>query len=548
MPTIEFSYKDFQSLLGRKLPIDEFKDLTLLYAKAEVEDYQAGMVKVALDDTNLPYLWCVEGLARFFRGVLGIERGLPKIKFADSNFKVVVDSSVKKLRPYIATFVADGKVIDNYLLEQLIQFQEKFCEGYGRKRAKVSIGLYSNKRIKFPIHYKAVQKDSVEFVPLEMKSRLKLSQILKQHSKGKQYGWIIQNMPNYPILVDDTDAVLSLVPIINSNHTGKLVIGNKELMFEATGTDEDSVNLAANIFAQNLYDRGFKIHGMTVEYGNKKVKSPVSFKEKVKFDREQVKSLVGLDLNQAATKKLLEKARYDVSGYTVTVPDYRRDILHVFDVIEDIAIMYGFDKIESSPLTSYTVGSSTEMNMFVDKARELAVGLGFQEILSPVLSNKTVLEEKMEALNTGLVEIENVMSETYSAVRNWLTPILMEVLSKNKHRDFPQKIFEQGIVNIRAGNKILSKESLALAISNTTADYTEIKQAADGILKSFGLTYSVKPSENSTFMTGRGGTLEVKGKVVGIIGEISPKVLINWQLEMPTTVLEIDLSEIKRLT
>ena len=74
MPTISFSYKDFQQLLGKKLPIEEFKDLTILYAKAEVEEYnkEKDEAKISLDDTNLPYLWCAEGLARFFRGVLGI--------------------------------------------------------------------------------------------------------------------------------------------------------------------------------------------------------------------------------------------------------------------------------------------------------------------------------------------------------------------------------------------------------------------------------------------------------------------------------------------
>src|SRR3989338_2296920 len=120
MPNISFSYNDFQKLLGRKLPVEEFKELSLLYAKAEVECYDAksGEIKVALDDTNLPYLWCVEGLARFFSGVLGIEKGLPKLKIEGSSYRVIVDRSVEPVRPFIATFVAEGRKLDNYLLEQ----------------------------------------------------------------------------------------------------------------------------------------------------------------------------------------------------------------------------------------------------------------------------------------------------------------------------------------------------------------------------------------------------------------------------------------------
>ncbi len=549
MPNISFSYNDFQKLLGRKLPIEEFKELSLLYAKAEVEGYdsKSGEIKVALDDTNLPYLWCVEGLARLFRGVLGIEKGLQKLKAASSDYLVVVDSSVRAVRPYIASFVAEGKSIDGYLLEQLIQLQEKFCDGYGRKRQKVSIGLYSHKRIKFPVHYKAVAPDSVSFVPLEMPGKLKLSEIIERHPKGKLYGWILKEFNRYPILIDSNGEVLSLIPVINSNFTGKLMVGDDELMFEATGTDEESVNLAANIFAQNLYERGFRISEVSIDYGKRKTKSPCGFGERVKIDGDLVEQVTGLKLSSARIRELLEKARYGISGNHVTVPDYRRDILHVVDVVEDIAIMYGFDRIESAPLASYTVGSSTEMNGFVGKVREIAVGLGFQEILSPILSNKASMEEKMAVSGTGLVEIENVMSETYSAVRSWLIPVMMEVLSKNKHRDFPQRIFEQGLATTSDKLKVTDRESIAMAVSHTSADFTEIKQCSDAMMNAVGLGYSVEPYEMKAFIKGRGGRIKVKGKSVGIIGEVSPDVLARWQLEMPVAVLEIDLTELKRI-
>ncbi len=549
MPNISFSYNDFQKLLGRKLPVDEFKELSLLYAKAEVESYDAksGEVKVALDDTNLPCLWCVEGLARLFRGVLGIEKGIPELKVESGSYRVIVDSSVSAIRPYIAAFVAEGRKLDNYLLEQLIQLQEKFCDGYGRKRQKVSIGLYSHKRIKFPVHYRAVAPDSVSFAPLEMKEKLRLSEILEAHPKGKAYGWILKEFKKYPVLVDSNSEVLSLVPIINSNFTGKLVVGDDELMFEATGTDEESVSLAANIFAQNLFERGFRITEVSVDYGGRKVKTPCSFGEKVKLDGAMVESLTGLKLSPERIRELLEKARYGVSGDYAIVPDYRRDILHAVDMGEDVAIMYGFDKIESAPLESYTVGSSTAMNGFVDKVREVAVGLGFQEIFSPILSNRASIEGKMAVSGTGLVEIENIMSETYSAVRSWLIPVMMEVLSKNKHRDFPQKIFEQGLATSSDKGKIMDRESVAMAVSHTAADFTEIKQCADAMVKALGLSYSVEPCGMRTFIRGRGGKIKVKGKPVGFIGEVSPEVLENWQLEMPVAVLEIDLTELNRI-
>ena len=87
MPAISFSYKDFQDLLGKKLPVSEFGELLTLYAKGEVDGYdkKTGEVKVDFDDTNLPYLWSVEGLARLFRGVFKTHLGIPELKINRGN-------------------------------------------------------------------------------------------------------------------------------------------------------------------------------------------------------------------------------------------------------------------------------------------------------------------------------------------------------------------------------------------------------------------------------------------------------------------------------
>ena len=543
MPVITFSFRDFQELLGRTLLPGRFADLVALYAKGEVELHHDDKVKVALDDTNMPYLWCVEGLARFFRGILEIETGLPEIKAGKAGKTIIVDGSVKKIRPYIACFAASGKITE-YILEQLIQLQEKFCEGYGRKREKVSIGLYSEKHVTFPVNYRAVKPDSVKFAPLEIEEEMGLQDVLDRHPKGKAYGGIIKKFDKYPVLMDNYGQVLSLVPVINSNTLGKLEPGDSEILFEATGTDEDAVNLAANVFAQNLYERGFDIEKISIESGGGKWESPVRLNEKTEIKDADVESLTGLKLSRNEIKSLLEKARYGVSGNSVTIPDYRRDILHAFDIIEDVAIAYGFDNIESAPLESYTAGSSTEINRLADLLREMAVGLGFQEILSPILSNKTVLHKRMEQTGNDVVEIENFMSETFSAVRNRLIPIMLEVLSKNKHNEYPQKIFEQGPVSRVEGKDVKDTETISLAISHAKADFTEIKQQADAIFRNLGLNYSIERVEDASFIPGRAGKIKVKGKDAGVLGEISPKVLKNWQLEMPAAAMELDLNQL----
>src|SRR3989344_5545837 len=133
MPTITVSLKDLQQLTGRKITEKQLAELAW-YAKGELEGYDAGKDEavISIDDTNLPYLWSAEGLARLFRGVLGLKRQKP-FTAKKSNYAVIVSSSVKDVRPYITAFVAKGGVISDQFIKQLVQIQEKFCESYGRK-------------------------------------------------------------------------------------------------------------------------------------------------------------------------------------------------------------------------------------------------------------------------------------------------------------------------------------------------------------------------------------------------------------------------------
>jgi phenylalanyl-tRNA synthetase beta chain len=443
--------------------------------------------------------------------------------------------------------VFKGKPLDDYMLKQFIQIQEKLAEGYGRKRQKLSIGLYPASKIKFPVKYSTVLPEGIKFVPLEFSAKLTPKEILEQHPKGKEYAWILKDAKRYPILVDNNNEVLSMAPITNSDFTGKLEVGDREVLFEVTGTDEEAVYLATNIFAQNIFDRGYEIFSTTIVYKDKHIVAPHPFNEKIKITREQVHQLLGLELSDSEIKQLVEKAGYDFSNFVVSIPPYRADIMHAFDVVEDIAIMYNFSKIPPLLMKSYTIGAARPEVKFIDKARELAVGLGCQEIMSPVLSNKDVLSGKMQ-MPGNIVEIDNYMSETYSAVRSWLLPMLMEFLSKNKHVDYPQRIFEQGLVVEREGDSLADVEKLAIAFAHSAACFTEIKQAMEALFRALGMEYSIKPYEHGSFINGRCGRVYVNKKAVAIIGEISPTVLSAWGIEVPIAAIELDLSALIRST
>ncbi len=543
MPTITFSLNDLNNLVGNKLKEEELRVL-LEFAKGELSGISGDDVTVSLNDTNVPYLWSVEGLAIFLRGLLGKEKGVPKIKVESSDAKILVDKSIAAVRPYIAAFIAKGQKLDDYLLKQVIQLQEKFCEQYGRRRQKVAVGVYPCKKITFPITYAAVQPRTVSFVPLDFDKEMDLLQILEQHPKGKDYAWILKDHKRYPLLLDASKEVLSFPPIINSNSTGKLELGDDEIFFEATGTDYNDVNLAANIFAHAFSVRGFKIHTVKINYARKQEITPDFKSESIKISKEDIHKILGIDLADAEVKQLLEKARYDFAGYKVTVPCIRSDIMHPVDVIEDIGVLYGYSKITPLPLLTFTQGGTFPLRQFADAVREIMVGLGYQEIASPLLVSKELLYQKMNTEDTGTIEIENFMSVNYSVVRSWLLPGLMDVLMHNKHADYPQKIFEQGLVTVRKDAEAMDYERLAGATCHAGANYTEIKQALEYLLKMLGVQYEFEEAEHSSFIPGRVAKIIVNKRRVAFVGEIHPAVLNSFGVDMPAAAFELNITEL----
>jgi phenylalanyl-tRNA synthetase beta chain len=224
----------------------------------------------------------------------------------------------------------------------------------------------------------------------------------------------------------------------------------------------------------------------------------------------------------------------------VTIPYYRRDIMHPFDVIEDVAIAYGYSNIEPIEVTSYTAGELSGTSELVEKIKRNVVGLGFQEIMSPILSNRKDLHEKTLSTNK-LIEIDNQMSETYSAVRDSVLSSLLNIISKNSHVEYPQKIFEVGECSYVEKSDIINITKLAACTSDTTAGYEDIVSVVDALFRLIGVNYKLKPSKSMTFINGRQAIITVNGKEIGIVGEVSLDVLEKWGIEMPVSALEIDI-------
>jgi phenylalanyl-tRNA synthetase beta chain len=270
MPSITASYRDLCKLVGKNIgPKQLCERLSMLGIEAEIlED------ELKLEIThNRPDLLSPEGVARSLKGFLGLKTGLPEYKLSPSGVKVEVDPSTKLIRSFIAAGVVTNVKLTDEIVASLMQVQEKLHASLCRNRRKGSIGVYDLATITPPVRYTTTLPDGIRFVPLDFDREMTPAQILREHPKGIEYGWTIQDLPRYPILIDSKGVVLSMPPIINSEDT-RVTEKTKELFIDVTGIDEHVVNRTLTILMTGLAEREFELKSVLVRYPDKRIRTP----------------------------------------------------------------------------------------------------------------------------------------------------------------------------------------------------------------------------------------------------------------------------------
>ncbi|MCL2173366.1 MAG: phenylalanine--tRNA ligase subunit beta, partial [Candidatus Bathyarchaeota archaeon] len=538
MPTIDIEYKELEQLLHIELNWDMEKlDDILAYVKAEVKGYnkQDETVNIEFKDTNRPDLWSAEGLARALKGFVNSQqRGIKQYSIAKSEVEVFVSRDLYDIRPYIACAVIKEVHLSDAIIRGLMHLQEKLDQTCGRGRRKASIGVYNLDLIKPPIEYTVVKPHEVEFTPLGFTEDMTLNDILEVHPKGCEYGHIIKYNALYPMLFDSEGRILSLPPIINSNDLGKVTEKSQNLLVEVTGTSHKTVLNMLNLVVTMLIDRGGKAYTTTIHYPEdsnygtvqKQEITPNFDNQHLQLNIEYTNKILGLELTSNRMVELLQTAGFNIEKTSITdievlIPCYRTDIMHQVDLIEDIAIAYGYNNIKPNWQELPTVGRAKQDQQLINHARDLMIGLGFQEILNTTLTNKETLFNKTNRPLTPHIEIRNPKVITMTCLRNALLPGLLEVLSNNQSVEFPQKIYEQGKVihpDQTSETKTLEEEHLAAITTHPMAGFSEIKAVLDSFLSNFDVQWQIKQASQPTFIEGRTGRIIINGdQEIGVI-------------------------------
>jgi phenylalanyl-tRNA synthetase beta chain len=578
MPKIEVNENLFFSLVGKRYDNREEFEEILSCAKAELdEDSDKSLspeertLKIELNDTNRPDLWATAGCARALRVYASGKRPAYPFFGAEATRKVFVSRSVRAVRPIMVGFCATGKEVTDAGLRDMIQTQEKLAWNYGRKRRTISMGIYRTSRIKWPVHYVGVDPESVAFVPLQWDRPMNLRQILAEHPKGREYAFIQEHEPIHPLLIDDTGAVLSYPPIINSADIGAVQVGDSDLFIELTGTDPQTVTLSASIVACDLYDQGYTIEPVEIIYDYEitmgvdenspklsKVVTPYYFQEPIFCSLARVEKFTGEKLSGAECVAALAKmgvkseARKghergqdaEEDGVLAWPPEYRNDYLHAADVMEDVVIGRGMASFPPERPHAFTIGRPKPLTLFTRRVREAMIGMGYQEMIYNYLGSRKNLVEKMCGTGERIIQIANPMTENFEYVRDSVLASLMESEAVSADAPFPHNIFEAGRVAYRDeaenyGTK--TRQYLGFLASGGGAGFNTVAAQVRTLFYYIGREYTVREAADARFIEGRCAEILYNNEPVGVFGEIHPQVLENWGVASPCSGGELDI-------
>lgn len=422
---------------------------------------EAPQLKIEIPANRYDML-CFEGIALNLNIFLG--------RTEPPNFKVIepkdegqqtitVTPDTLKVRPYVAGAVLRNIKFTQDRYDSFIGLQDKLHLNLARNRTLVSIGTHDLDTIKGPFTYEALPPKDIKFAPLNQTKEMNAEELMAFYENDKHLGrylHIIRDAPVYPVIYDANRIVCSLPPIINGNHS-KITVNTTNVFIEITATDLTKLQIVTDMMVtmfSTYCAEPFTIEPVKIvsEHNNQTRVTPTLRPRVTHAEIDYLNSCTGLQESPENMCKYLTKMSYisrpsdtDANLLEVAIPPTRADVLHQADIMEDLAVCYGFNKLpRSSPNRSATVGAPLPINKLSDIVRIESAMAGWTEVMPLVLCSH---DENFAWLNrkddgNTVVRLANPKTQEYQVVRTSLLPGLIKTIRENKGHSLPIKIFE----------------------------------------------------------------------------------------------------------
>ena len=595
MPTIVVNRNALFKAIGRTFTDEEFDNLCFEFgielddvtSEQEMKKNEQNKEDINLS-TEVLYkievaanrydLLCLEGLALALRIFLEKQK-MPDIKpinvLPENERQLIVYDSVNDVRPIgLCAILRDINFTDE-MLKSFMDLQDKLHNNICRGRKLVSMGTHDLDTVKGPFTYRALEPEHIHFVPLNREKEVNgdgLMPLLKDDPKLGKYLDLLKGKKKYPVMMDSNGIIMSLPPIINSQHT-KMTLNTHNVLLDITGTDLTKCEIVLNtlIAMFSVYCKNpFTVEEIKVineKTGESKI-YPDLTPRKFKVDVKYLQTITGIyDIIPEKIIQLLEKMELKAKiinpqEIEVSAPITRSDILHPCDIAEDLAISYGYNNIKKQLTQTKTHGMQQPYNKLTDLFRdEMAMG-GYTEFLTMALLSKEDMFTNLlsEEKDDKTVEISYSKTKEFQYMRSSLIPGILKSIEGNKANALPFKIFEiSDVVETNEESEVgaVNRRKLCFAYTNTSSAMEIIQGMVDLLMKKIGLCfnsdnvekkYTIKKSENKIFFEDRQAEIFILDNIkIGIYGIIHPKVLKNFGIKNPVTLCDIDLQLIMDL-
>ena len=543
MPVVELNLNRIKKLVSGNVTKKKIIDV-LPFLGLDIESQDGDEIRIEYSP-NRPDYSTDFGIALGLQGLLAVKKGVQKVNIKKTGkYEINVDSSVNKIRPFVTGIVAKNGTIDDQTIKQLMNMQEDLHFGIGRKRKKSSIGLHDLDKILLPLTYTTTTRDK-SFIPLNETKEKSISDILSETDVGQNYGWVLGDSKNVPIIIDSEGNTVSFPPIINAALT-TVTTKTKNILVEVTSIEKDAAEDMLSVVSSILQMAGFQIFELKISGG--KNSTPKLNERNIIYDPKLTSEILGIEMSPSNMVTCLKKCRLDaiIKGKKITcvIPRYRFDIFGPMDLVEEIALGYGIENLEPKLSPSTTIGQKDNVTIKTSVITKTAVGLGLLEVVNSSLTSKKNLYELTKRDSSEMISVLDSKSQEHTILRDSLLSGLLENLSKNIHETYPQKLFETGVIFTK-GKPIGESINLAVVMAHKDTNFSEIKAILQSILRTqFKIECKTKSSSESQelFVKGKYADVYVNEKKIGKIGEISNEILDNFRIRTSVVGFEINLS------
>lgn len=587
MPTVNVKKDLLMKRLGRDYTDEEFDELCFEFgieldeitSEKKMAMKEKGATGQESDDVvykidipaNRYDLLSLEGIVLALR-IFTNKMSPPEYTVKSSGLKFTVDKHAHDVRPVLLGAVVRNVNLTQELYDSFIDLQDKIHQNIGRKRSIVSIGTHDLDTIKGPFVYTAMKPEDLKFIPLNQDKEFTAVELMDFYADShlKPYLPLIKDKSEYPVILDQNKTVLSMPPIINGN-VSKITLNTKNILIEITATDREKATIAMDTIVSMLVSTTGNFAAESVEithFDGRKYVTPDMRYQKESISKDYINKSLGLNLEAPEIATLLTRMglRASVTNETgdieVQVPPTRHDIIHKCDVMEDVGIAYGFDKIPKTLPKSATIANQVPLNKLSDQLRHEIARCGYTEALNFALCSENELGSMLRKTKIdNLVRIQNPKTIEFQVARTCLLPGLLKTLNSNKKMPLPMKLFEISDVvladldhpDIGARNE---RHLAAIYYGKQTSGFEIVHGLLDRIMQVLDCPYigertdkeSLKKGyyilsveDESTYLPGRCAVIIYNGQRIGHLGIIHPEVLINFELNHPASALELNM-------